>query len=312
MTKQSYLIIGSGGRIGTHLTQKLVLSGATVRAVSRGATQQLEEPNQAIQLQLTPMSDFDQLLADIDVVIYLGDGLNRYEGIAPSKRDKNSSTLLSTIKKLAESAINNKTKLIYLSSIRAMCGSFSDEILTEQTETKPTCLYGQLKLEAEQILMAAASKTEAAIVILRVPVVFGMTPVGNLNTILQIARLPIPLPFNNIDSKRSFINIDNLVDALIAVSNTNFLGGEIFLVRDQSISVKELVGQIRNIMKLKNIMFSVPEFFWSFLCNMRIVGEKAERLSKPLEIDDSNFRRKFNWHPKADISIIESLKGSIK
>ena len=59
-----------------------------------------------------------------------------------------------------------------------------------------------------------------------------------MRKLIQLARLPLPLPFGALTNKRSLLAIDNLISAIDLIIQRDDINSEIFLVADAtSISV---------------------------------------------------------------------------
>ena len=82
--------------------------------------------------------------------------------------------------------------LVFVSSIAAQTGSFSEVELTEDDLPKPTNSYGRSKLAAEESVRAA----RGSFTILRPVVMYGQGEKGeSFSLIHKVLSLPIPLPF---------------------------------------------------------------------------------------------------------------------
>jgi len=91
------------------------------------------------------------------------------------------------------------------------------------TPLRPTTLYGQTKLEAEQRLLAMRNNgLELALV--RVPMIYGPGVSSKLENLARLADLLGWLPAVTSRPKRSFAHIDNAAAALVFIVSGNVAG----------------------------------------------------------------------------------------
>ncbi|MDP3041577.1 MAG: NAD-dependent epimerase/dehydratase family protein [Candidatus Omnitrophota bacterium] len=64
------------------------------------------------------------------------------------------------------------------------------------------------------ILKKIANETGLEVVILRLPLVYGVGVKANFKNLIKLAGSGLPLPFKGINNRRSFLYIGNLVDAI--------------------------------------------------------------------------------------------------
>jgi len=152
------LLTGAAGQLGKQLCPRLRQQGYFVRALLRHSRPDLPPADELVIEELNRQSDFASLLADIDILIHLADGFNAFEHLPATAIKNEASSRAQTTKALASAAAKANVRLIYLSTIKTMCGTHADEILTEKTAPRPQSLYGRLKLDAEQNILAAAKQ----------------------------------------------------------------------------------------------------------------------------------------------------------
>lgn len=93
--------------------------------------------------------------------------------------------------------------------------------ITDSTPLKPTTLYGQSKLKAEEALRALDSE-DFKVTIIRPPMVYGPNCKGNFNTLNKIANISPVFP--KLQNARSAIYIDNLSELLKVVIDDEIEG----------------------------------------------------------------------------------------
>ena len=177
-------------------------AGATgVIAASRTASN-YRDPN----IVLAPLPDlslpFDwqPLLQECSAVVHLAGIAHTYASEPLYDRVNRQAT-----EALAHAAFRAGAHLVFVSSIAAQSGSFSDSELTEDDPPRPDNAYGRSKLAAEKGVRAAG----VSFTILRPVVIYGDGEKGNFATVHKISRLPLPLPFGALTARRSVLSVQN-------------------------------------------------------------------------------------------------------
>ena len=152
-------------------------------------------------------------------------------------------------KKLALDAVSaGVKKIIFLSSIKVNGESTNKYFKNKGSKKKifskafnhtdipdPQDDYAKSKLKAERELWNISKKTGLQVVVLRLPLVYGLGAKNNFYKILNIVRSGIPLPFKGIINKRSLIGIDNLIDAIHAcITNSNANGKTFYYLMEMT------------------------------------------------------------------------------
>ena len=127
---------------------------------------------------------------------------------------------------------------------------------------------------------------------------------------MKLIRSGIPLPFGNINNKRSMLGVDNLVDLILKCVEHPNASGKTFLASDcKSISTTDLLYYIASAMRCPLRLFSFPtsilNFFGLILCKKNLTN----RLIGSLQIDSSYTKRILNWTPP--LSVEEGIKRMV-
>jgi nucleoside-diphosphate-sugar epimerase len=274
--KARVLVTGSDGFVGRHLVPYLVEQGYKVIAASRAAPT-FENPNivAATLPNLSEPFNWQPLLEQCDVVVHLAGIAHKFANEGLYDRVNHQTTAA-----LARAALQCGTDhLIFISSIAAQSGSFSDRELTEDDPPRPSNDYGRSKLAAEQAVRAAG----VPFTILRPVVIYGEGEKGNFATIHRISRLPIPLPFGALTAQRSVLSIQNFTSAVAVVLANSRARGETFIVSDPTpVTVTDLI--IRNRVSLGRSPWLLPAPERWLELSLKAIGQEAtwERLGRPL------------------------------
>jgi UDP-glucose 4-epimerase len=284
------LVTGSDGFVGRHLVPYLARRDYKVVAASRTAAR-LDDPN-IISVKLPDLShpfDWQPLLRQCDVVVHLAGIAHKFAIDDLYDRVNHQATAA-----LARAASSCGTKhLIFISSIAAQSGSFSDQELTENDPPRPNNAYGRSKLAAEK----AVRKAGVPFTILRPVVIYGEGEKGNFATVHKISRLPIPLPFGALKARRSVLSIENFNSAVETALTNPDARNETFIISDPTpVTVADLIARYRVSLGRTSWLLPVPEK-WLEL-SLKVVGQTAawERLGCPLVASCSKFLA-IGWDP---------------
>jgi UDP-glucose 4-epimerase len=290
---RTVLVTGASGFIGRSLVEALAREGYAVRAAAR-------DPRSApAGARIEPVTlpdlaspvDWSGLLGGVSHVVHLA-GLAHSPGLLADDLYRRINAL--AVGELADAAAHAKVeRLVFISSVRAQAGLSAEHAITEKDKPEPTDAYGRSKLEAERLVAASG----AAYTILRPAVVYGPGVKGNIASLATLARTPMPLPFANLDNRRSLLALENFIAAVSLVLGAERAVNEIFLVADKEpISVANLVSAMREGLGRPPLLVGVPQGAVKRL--MRSFGKEAEweRISGNFVIDPSKLMG-IGWRP---------------
>ncbi len=296
--KGTVLVTGASGFIGRTLVGALAKEGITVRAAARDPGSVPSGPG------ITPVAlpdlsrpvDWSTLLADVSHIVHLA-GLAHTPGVLAEDVYRRINALAAG--ELANAAARAKVeRLVFVSSVRAQAGLSSEQVITERDEPEPTDAYGRSKLAAERLIAASG----ANFTILRPAVVYGPGVKGNIASLATLAKVPMPLPFANLDNRRSLLAIENFITAISLAIGSGRAINETFLVADaEPISVANLVGAMREGLDRPPLLVGVPQGAVKRL--MRSFGKEAEweRISgsfviNPAKLTETGWRPSISTH----------------
>ena len=269
------LVTGSGGFLGRHLVLYLAARGYKVIAASR-TTSGFSDPN-IVTFPLPDLSipfDWQPLLQECAAVVHLAGIAHTYANEDLYDRVNHQAT-----EALARAACRSGAHLVFVSSIAAQSGSFSDSELTEDDPPRPNNAYGRSKLAAER----AVRKAGVSFTILRPVVIYGDGEKGNFATVHKISRLPIPLPFGALTAPRSVLSVQNFCSAVMAALTNSNARGETFIVSDPApLTVSDVIARYRTSLGRSPWLIPIPER-WLEL-SLKAAGQGAiwQRIGCPL------------------------------
>jgi UDP-glucose 4-epimerase len=305
MKTKRVLVTGASGFIGRPLVAALLRAGYTVRAATRRQVSFPDSVEVALVPDLKNPIDWNQILQGVDIIIHLA-------GPAHSKIPENAYSEFDQINWLATQRLADAAKdvgverIVYISSVRAQVGASAVQAVREQDEPRPTNQYGRSKLAAEQAIRAAG----VPFTIFRPVVVYGPHPKGNMRTVIQLARSPLPLPVTSFTSRRSVLGVENLISAIIFVLNNPATIGETYLIADSKpMTIVEILTILRKIQGRSMSTIYVPQVIIRFLLMMCGRQHLWSRFSGDLVVDTSKLES-VGWRPAIDT--YEGLRGMMR
>lgn len=213
--------------------------------------------------------------------------------------------------KIAELAMRLKIRrFVFLSSIKVN-GEVSREPFAEVDTPAPLDAYGQTKLEAEIKLKQFCAAHQIELVIIRPPLIYGPGVKANFRQLIKICLLPLPLPFADVQNKRSFISLDNLADFIILCSWHPQAADQTFLISDgEDVSTATLIKTIRQLSKMNSRLIHLPVWLLTLLFKLTGNSCLSLRLIGSLQVDISKARALLGWKPK--ISFHEGISRTLK
>jgi nucleoside-diphosphate-sugar epimerase len=250
--QSTVLVTGADGFIGRHLVPYLVARGYKVIAASRTASAFEGADIVAVALpDLSAPFDWQPLLQQCDAVVHLAGVAHTFVDDDLYDRVNHQAT-----EALAGAAFRSGKHLVFVSSIAAQSGSFSDRELTEDDPPMPSNAYGRSKLAAEQAVHASG----ASFTILRPVVIYGDGEKGNFATVHKISRLPIPLPFGGLTAQRSVLSVRNFCSAaVLALTDSRACGGTFIVSDPMPLTVAEVITRYRASIGRSPWLMPIPE-----------------------------------------------------
>ena len=116
-------------------------------------------------------------------------------------------------------------------------GEGNGDILDETTPCLPSTPYGISKLESEEVVRAEVDGAGMAVVIFRLPMVYGPGNKGNFPRMIRWADRGLPFPLVQPDNLRSMVYVGNVVAAVKAVLEAHPTGRaapKTYIVKDDA------------------------------------------------------------------------------
>ena len=305
------LITGVTGFVGKSLIPALLAAGHQVRCAVTHKVDELKA-EQILVERLECQKDWSEALSGIEIVIHLAARVHIMKEHSKSVLEDYCKVNSTATKNLAEQAAQHQVKrFIFLSSIKVNGElTATGQPFTEHSPPKPQDPYGVSKLLAEQSLAEINQRSSMETVILRTPLIYGAGVKANFLKMMTLVNKGLPLPFGKVDNRRSFIYIDNLISAILAVLESPAAANQLYLLADNSsLSLADLMKLMDQEMDNKLRLIPVPVSLLNILLKIFRLKNLHMRLLGSLEVNNTKIKTQLQWEPP--VSTKEGLARTV-
>ncbi len=309
MTKQSVLVTGGAGYIGSHVIQQLSQAGHRITALDnlgRGFRHAVT----AGELIVGDVGDFalvSRILAEyaIDTVMHFAAHTIVPESVADPLKYYGNNTC--STRSLLQACSQNGVRQFIFSSTAAVYGMPSEGYADEKSPTSPINAYGTSKLMSEWMLRDVAAVTPLRYVALRYFNVAGADPSGRIGQATKGATLLTKVACEAMVGKRDAVSIfgtdyptpdgtgvrDYLHVVDLASAHVNAL--DYLLAGGRSVTLNCGYGHgysVREVLRMVEAVGGMP----------LVVREEARRAGDPpyLVARADRIRAELGWNPRHD------------
>lgn len=299
MNKPVIALTGATGFIGQYLLRELSRRGYRIRVLLRRPHPLPGDCASAVIGDLARPINMAAALSGVDTVIHSAAIQPTMSGAPESDFRLLNTTATAALARAAERA--GIRRFIFMSSIRALSGPTALQVLTDDSEPKPTDAYGRSKRAAEEEL----AKLDLDWVALRLALVYGPGVKGNMARLIGLARSPYPLPLGQFQAQRSLLSLDNLVAAIeCALSAPGPLRRPLIVADPKALTVAEMVAAMRRGLGRRPFIIPVPTTILETAFRLADRPELYRLLADPLVADPSGLIR-MGWVPP--VSTLDGL-----
>lgn len=289
---KSCLVTGGNGYLGKYVVNHLVKIGWTVKTLGRG-----EDNSYIVDIQM----DQVKFAEAFDIVIHCAGKAHSFPSSAMAEQQffdinvKGTQSLLSAL----DEAPKLPKSFVFMSSV-SVYGADEGCAITEDAPLNSNQPYGLSKIAAEKMISVWCEKRNVICLILRLPLLAGITPPGNLAAMIAAIKKGYYVNIGN-EVRKSIVMAE---DVAKLIPRATALGGIYNLTDGDHPQVHELAKLIAvqlgqpcprtiPIWMSKIVLFAAAKL--SFLS--RNDSYKLKKLSTSLTFDDSKARRELSWNP---------------
>ncbi len=305
------LITGANGFIGRAASRYFRNLGWTIRGAGRStAPIKPHDYDEWANIDLAdPAPHWQPHLEGIDCVLHLG-------GLAHLPADQIHHKEYFRINTDATNYLSHAcatqgiSRFVFLSSIGVNGQTSGDSPFTESRQPQPENPYAESKYQAEIQIQETLNPSSTQWVIFRPPLTYGPGAPGNFQRLSKLIASGWPLPLGAATIPRSYLGLDNLLDAIGLAATDSRASNQLFLISDgEDLSTAELIRLIAEYKQQRVWLPKVPAVVLRKLA--ALVGRETDvrRLFEPLRIDASLWTEQLQW--KAPISLRDGIKRAV-
>lgn len=253
-------ILGASGFVGTAVVRQARAAGHEVHAFARSTGSSWELSRQGIEVRRLNLGDRDATQA----------ALQGFDAVINCMRGGNMiGTLDNTLHAVKANGI---ARFVHLSSI-SIYGDYPDPASAGETAAPaPTNEYGAMKLEQDELVMAAAARGDVRAVILCPPNITG----PGSGFITDIVKAVASRQFVRADGDWvcAMVDVDNLAHAALCAVASNVSGARYFVTDNDSITWARLVETLQPLAGNVPVRSVDPEI-------LRAAAGKPQGIPKP-------------------------------
>ena len=291
------LITGGNGFLGKGLKRHLI--GWDIITIGR--------TNCDIKYNYEP--DEKVTIPNVDIVVYAMGKAHELSFKKKSTYDRemfdiNCKKLKLFLEQLSKSKSLPST-FVYISSV-SVYGINSGIDIDENQELSANEPYGKSKIEAEKIVSEWTRNENLKCVILRLPLIIGDDPPGNLNRMIKALRKNSFVLFDQGKAKKSVVHIENIAEVVLQSIGKN---GTFNITDGVNPTFKEIVYFFSKVVNAKTPI-SIPSYLIKIFLKLGILFSKRcrtidgtiDKMTSDLTFSSKKVIQEFNWHPKPALS----------
>jgi nucleoside-diphosphate-sugar epimerase len=284
------LLTGANGFLGKHIVEEL-----KVKLITLGRNSQSNI--------IVDLSKEIPLLPMVDLVIHSAGKAHSVPKTDVEKQsffDVNVKGTENLLKGLEKAGLPKQ--FVFISSV-SVYGVISGNDIKEEYSLMAKDPYGTSKILAEKLVQDWCAKNNIICTILRLPLVIGTNPPGNLGAMIHGIRKGFYFNIAGGSAKKSMVLADDISKILLKAAQV----GGIYNLTDgyhpNFYEMSHLISKQLGKGKVNNMpiwMAKILAFFGDIMgSKFPINSDKLNKLNATLTFDDSKARRSFGWNPQA-------------
>lgn len=294
------IVTGASGFIGRAVCEQLASGEFDVVPVVRSADKAASGSKYVVVPDIGPDTPWQEILGGADLVIHTAARVHVVKDAAADQLDAFRRINVAGTLNLARQASRAGVKrFIFLSSIKVNGDNTNPgRPFRADDSPKPGDAYGRSKYEAEVGLQQLTVASDMDLVVIRPPLVYGPGVKANFLTMMRWIQKGLPVPFANVENRRSLVALDNLVDLIMTCCLRPAAANQVFLVSDgEDVSTTELLRRIGVALRKPARFFPLPPALIRTLAAVAGKQGQVARLLGSLQVDMDQTRERLGWTP---------------
>ena len=250
------LVTGGTGFVGSHLVDRLIEEGRSVRCLVRQTSnlRYLKHPDLEFAYGgLDSSTDWDAAFRGVDTIYHVA-------GLPYAKRRNEYYQVNHRgTEAILAAALKHRgqiRKLVHISSLAAVGPGRDGVPVNEGTEAAPITPYGRSKLLAEEAVMAVGDLLPFTIV--RPPAVYGPRDYALFEFFKEVARGRSPM-IGRDDKRISLVHVRDLVNGIVLAGESESATGRAYFISSEEIySWREVAALLARVMGKKTRTIAIP------------------------------------------------------
>ena len=294
------LVTGGSGFVGRSVCEQIGSEEIDVFPVVRSPDKAASSSKCIIVRDIGPDTGWQKILSGTDVIIHAAARVHVAKDTAADPlaayRHINVAGTLNLARQAADAGVK---RFIFLSSIKVNGDNTTiDRPFRANDQANPGDAYGRSKYEAEVGLQQLSQVSGMDVVVIRPPLVYGPGVRANFLTMMRWVHRGWPVPFGNVENRRSLVALDNLVDLIKTCCVHPAAANQVFLISDdEDVSTTELLRRIGVALQRPARFFPLPPALVRAFAAIAGKHGQVARLLGSLQVDIDKTRKLLGWSP---------------
>ncbi|MEW6001525.1 MAG: NAD-dependent epimerase/dehydratase family protein [Nitrospirota bacterium] len=304
MNTEKILVTGSTGFVGSHLCEKLIKKGCSVRALVRNTSRFSDLHHLGVEVVKGDLRDPDSLrvaVKGINVVYHIA-AIFRQENI--SRKEMWEINVQGT-RNILDAAVNGGVQRFVHCSTIGVHGDIKEPPANEDTPYGPGDHYQESKTDGERVVLKYMAEGRLPVVVFRPGGIYGPRDLRFLKLFKAIKNRRFVM-FGSGEVIYQMIYIDDLIQGVLLCGTEDKAVGNIYILTgEEPTTLNQIVRVIAEIVDVTppRLHFPViPIYIISFLC---------ELVFKPLGINPPLYRRRVDFFRKTRAFDISKAKSEL-